>query len=92
MGVLDARLVKLNRPASTRVAAEHIVVSADGTTVAYAQAESPSDPLSLYVVDVSTPGDPTNVAENLVDLGQGVDAFALLRERDLLERAFRAGP
>jgi hypothetical protein len=40
------------------------VLSADGTTVAYAQRVTPTGPQNLFLVDVTTPGSPLQVAEN----------------------------
>lgn len=52
-------------------------LSVDGRTVVYAQPETPAEPLSLFLVDVSTPGLPLKVGGDVSGVPSLNQAYAL---------------
>ena len=63
---------QLNQALGTTVFQSFISISADSTTIAYAQAKTTGGPLSLFMVDRTTPGLPFEVAQNIKAVGIGV--------------------
>jgi hypothetical protein len=56
---------QLNQMLGTSLYGPFISISADSTTIAYAQPETPGGPLSLFLVDRTTPGMPFKAADNI---------------------------
>lgn len=67
--------VQLNADMGTSIAGnsngDSFILSPDGMTVAYVQSEFPTGPLSLYIVNVTTPGLPTLIGTNIKAAGSG---------------------
>jgi hypothetical protein len=68
----------LNAPGSQSVFAPYFWVSPDGTTIAFAQPEVPGGPLSLFLIDRSTPGLPYKVGDDVAPLNFGPAPFVIV--------------
>jgi hypothetical protein len=77
----DGSAPQLNQDMGTSISVnssgDSFMLSSDGNTVAYAQPQIPAGPLSLYIVDVSTPGLPTLAGTGVKEPGFGPLQFGI---------------